>query len=85
MIGGLVAAVLFTVGRHLFGFYLAHAGTAGSFGAAGSLAVLMMWLYFCAAVFLLGAEVVAALNGTPSRDDNDTPLRVPVSDTATRR
>jgi membrane protein len=85
MIGGLVAAVLFTVGRHLFGLYLAHAGTAGSFGAAGSLAVLMMWLYFCAAVFLLGAEVVAVLNGTPSRDDSDTPLRVPVSDTATRR
>lgn len=58
--GGLVAAVLFTIGRHLFGLYLVHAGTAGSFGAAGSLAVLMMWLYFCAAVFLFGAEVAAA-------------------------
>ena len=67
--GGLIAAVLFTVDRHLFGIYLAHAGTAGSFGAAGSLAVLMMWLYFCAAaVFLLGAEVGAALSGTPVRD-----------------
>ncbi|QYD66993.1 YihY/virulence factor BrkB family protein [Paraburkholderia edwinii] len=58
--GGLVAAVLFTIGRHLFGLYLVHAGTAGAFGAAGSLAVLMMWLYFCAAVFLFGAEVAAA-------------------------
>lgn len=37
--GGFVAAVLFSIGRHLFGLYLAHAGTAGSFGAAGSLAV----------------------------------------------
>jgi membrane protein len=62
-VGGFVAALLFTVGRHLFVLYLAHAGTAGAFGAAGSLAVLMMWLYFCAVVFLLGAEVTAAIVG----------------------
>jgi membrane protein len=61
LVGGTVASLLFTVGRHLFSFYLAHAGTAGVFGAAGSLAVLMMWLYFCAAVFLFGAQVSAAL------------------------
>jgi membrane protein len=60
--GGLVAGVLFTIGRHLFGLYLIHAGTAGSFGAAGSLAVLMMWLYFCAVVFLFGAEVSGTLS-----------------------
>jgi membrane protein len=65
-VGGVTAAVLFTVGRHLFGLYLAHAGTANSFGAAGSLAVLMMWLYFSAAVFLLGAEVAAAMRGKQS-------------------
>jgi len=65
LVGGAVAAVLFSVGRHLFGLYLAHAGTAGAFGAAGSLAVLMMWLYFSAAVFLIGAEVTAILE--PSR------------------
>ncbi|MFT4438844.1 YihY/virulence factor BrkB family protein [Caballeronia sp. 15715] len=61
LVGGVVAAVLFSVGRHLFGLYLAHAATAGSFSAAGSLAVLMMWLYFSAAVFLIGAEVTALL------------------------
>jgi membrane protein len=61
LVGGVVAVVLFSVGRHLFGLYLAHAATAGSFGAAGSLAVLMMWLYFSAAVFLIGAEVTALL------------------------
>lgn len=60
-VGALVAAVLFTAGRYLFGFYLSHAGTANAFGAAGSLAVLMMWLYFSALVFLLGAETAAAL------------------------
>ncbi|MCP3711552.1 YihY/virulence factor BrkB family protein [Paraburkholderia sp. CNPSo 3274] len=59
--GGLVAALLFSAGRHVFGLYLAHAGTANEFGAAGSLAVLMMWLYFSAATFLLGAEVAASI------------------------
>jgi membrane protein len=66
LVGG---AVLFTVGRHLFGLYLAHAGTAGAFGAAGSLAVLMMWLYFCAIVFLFGAEVASALCQRPQAGD----------------
>ncbi|MBN3856628.1 YihY/virulence factor BrkB family protein [Paraburkholderia sp. Ac-20340] len=60
MVGGVVAAVLFSVGKKLFALYLAHAGMATAFGAAGSLAVLLMWLYFSAAVLLLGAEFSAA-------------------------
>jgi membrane protein len=59
-VGGIVAAVLFSAGKKLFALYLAHAGMATSFGAAGSLAVLLMWLYFSAAVLLLGAEFSAA-------------------------
>jgi membrane protein len=60
LIGAIVAAVLFSFGKKLFALYLAHAGTANAFGAAGSLAVLLMWLYFSAAVLLLGAEFAAA-------------------------
>ena len=60
LVGGAVAAVLFSAGKKLFALYLAHAGMANSFGAAGSLAVLLMWLYFSAAVLLLGAEFSAA-------------------------
>lgn len=59
MIGGLAAALLFSIGKHLFALYLSRAGTANTFGAAGSLAVILMWLYFSAAVFLLGAEIAA--------------------------
>jgi membrane protein len=59
LVGGLAAALLFSGGKNLFAFYLAHVGTASTFGAAGSLAVLLMWLYFSSAVFLLGAEVTA--------------------------
>jgi membrane protein len=60
LVGGAVAAVLFSAGKKLFALYLAHAGMANSFGAAGSLAVLLMWLYFSAVVLLLGAEFSAA-------------------------
>ncbi|GAC1620707.1 MAG: YihY/virulence factor BrkB family protein [Nevskia sp.] len=59
--GAIVAAVLFTAGKSLFGLYLARAGTANAFGAAGSLAVVLMWLFYSAAVFLFGAEYAAAL------------------------
>ncbi|WP_109479986.1 YihY/virulence factor BrkB family protein [Paraburkholderia sp. C35] len=60
LVGGAVAAALFSAGKKLFALYLAHAGMANSFGAAGSLAVLLMWLYFSALVLLLGAEFSAA-------------------------
>nr|WP_301290882.1 YihY/virulence factor BrkB family protein [Robbsia andropogonis] len=58
--GGFTSAFLFSAGKNVFSFYLAHAGTANSFGAAGSFAVVLMWLFYSAAVFLLGAEVMAS-------------------------
>ncbi|SAL18112.1 putative ribonuclease BN [Caballeronia peredens] len=58
-LGAAAAALLFEGGKRLFAFYLAHAGTANMFGAAGSLAIILMWLYYSAAVFLLGAELSA--------------------------
>ena len=58
-LGAFVATFLFSIGKHFLALYLAHAGTANAFGAAGSLAVVLMWLFFSAAVFLLGAEVAA--------------------------
>lgn len=62
-LGGGVAALLFSGGKKLFAMYLAHAGTASAFGAAGSLAVLLMWLYFSSAVLLVGAEFAAVRGG----------------------
>ncbi|HEX8989686.1 MAG TPA: YihY/virulence factor BrkB family protein [Rhodocyclaceae bacterium] len=59
--GGLAGAALFAVGKHLFAVYLADAANTSVFGAASSLAVLMMWLFFSAAAFLVGAEFAAAL------------------------
>ena len=55
-IGALVTAVLFEVGKLLIGLYLGKSGLTQSFAAAGSLVVLLAWVYYAAQVFLLGAE-----------------------------
>ena len=55
-IGAAVTALLFTLGKSLIGFYLGKAGVASAFGAAGSLIVLLLWVYYSAQIFLLGAE-----------------------------
>src|SRR6185503_4831113 len=53
--GALLAAVLLTIGKHLLGLYLGRAAFADPFGAAGSLVVLVMWVYYAVQAFLLGA------------------------------
>jgi membrane protein len=55
-VGAAVTALLFEVGKLLIGLYLGTTGVASSFGAAGSLVVLLVWVYFSAQIFLLGAE-----------------------------
>ena len=55
-VGAAVTALLFTVGKFLIGLYIGRSAVASSFGAAGSLAVVMIWVYYSAQIFLLGAE-----------------------------
>ncbi|HMC15235.1 MAG TPA: YihY/virulence factor BrkB family protein [Albitalea sp.] len=55
-VGALVTAALFTVGKYLIGLYIGKSGVASSFGAAGSLVVLLLWVYYSAQIFLMGAE-----------------------------
>jgi membrane protein len=55
-IGAAVTALLFTIGKSLIGVYLGRSGIASAFGAAGSLIVLLLWVYYSAQIFLLGAE-----------------------------
>jgi membrane protein len=55
-VGGTVTAVLFLVTKYLFGFFLSLADPGSAFGAAGSLAVIMIWVYASAMVVFLGAE-----------------------------
>jgi membrane protein len=55
-VGGLVTAVLFNIGKFAFGFYLGKSAFAFVYGAAGSLLVLLLWAYYSAQIFLIGAE-----------------------------
>ena len=55
-IGAAVTAALFAVGKFLIGLYLGRSSVASAFGAAGSVVVMMVWVYYSAQVFLLGAE-----------------------------
>jgi membrane protein len=55
-VGASVTALLFEIGRFLISLYLGKTSVAAGFGAAGSLVVLLVWVYFSAQIFLLGAE-----------------------------
>ena len=55
-LGALTTALLFTVGRFLIGLYIGKSGVASGFGAAGSIAIVFVWVYYSAQIFLLGAE-----------------------------
>ena len=56
-LGAAVTSVLFVAGKILIGLYLGAAGVASAYGAVGSLAVLLLWLYYASQIFLFGAEL----------------------------
>jgi membrane protein len=55
-VGGFVTTLLFVVGKFLIGLYLGKSDVGSSFGAFGSLVIVMVWTYYSAQIFLLGAE-----------------------------
>ena len=69
-VGSFVTAVLFTTGKYLIGLYLGKASVGSAYGAAGSLVAVLVWVYYSAQIFLLGAEfthVYAKMEGSRSR------------------
>ena len=54
--GAFVTAVLFTIGQQLIGLYLGQSSMASSYGAAGSVMILLLWVYYSCQILLLGAE-----------------------------
>ncbi|MDD8026399.1 MAG: YihY/virulence factor BrkB family protein [Acidobacteriota bacterium] len=88
-IGAAVTSLLFTIGKFLIGLYLGKSALTSAFGAAGSLVVMLVWVYYSAQIFLMGAEftwayaltfgsrktqpVPAAAPAVPSQTSNNRP------------
>jgi hypothetical protein len=58
--GGLITAALFTLGKTAIGYYLGQASVGSAYGAAGSLVVLLVWVYYSALIMFFGAEFTHA-------------------------
>jgi membrane protein len=79
-IGAAVTSLLFTAGKFLIGVYIGSSGIASVFGAAASLVVVLLWVYYSAQIFLLGAEFTwvyahkfGSRKGIASADASDAP------------
>lgn len=57
MVGALVTSILFNAGKSLIGWYLGSSAIASAYGAAGSLIVVLLWVYYSSQIFLFGAEI----------------------------
>ena len=64
LFGALVGALLFTLGKQAFAWYLSTAAVVSAYGAAGSLVVLLMWIYFTSAILLYAAACARAYGAT---------------------
>lgn len=58
-VGSLVTTFLFTLGKYLIGFYLGNSSVNSAYGAAGSLVIILIWVYYSTVIFLFGAELTS--------------------------
>jgi membrane protein len=82
-IGAAVTALLFELGKLLIGLYLGKSGLTESFAAAGSLVVLVAWVYYASQIFLLGAEFTkvyadahGSLSGRKAQQSTEAAARI---------
>ncbi|MES1240287.1 MAG: YihY/virulence factor BrkB family protein [Acidobacteriota bacterium] len=78
-LGSVLTALLFVVGKTLIGLYLGHTTVASAYGAAGSLVVVLVWVYYSSLIFFFGAELtrVHSRHFRPLRQPEDGAVRVP--------
>jgi membrane protein len=84
-VGAVATAILFMIGKSLIGLYIGRSSVGSAFGAAGSLAVLLVWIYYSAQIVLLGAEftrVYANRFGAKVRPSDEA---MPAHEAAARR
>ena len=78
-IGAAVTALLFELGKFGLGFYLGRASTASSFGAAGSVVLLLLWVYYASCILLFGAEFTQVYARETGHEIKPTAGAVPVT------
>lgn len=71
-VGATATALLFTIGKFLIGLYLGKAAVGSAYGAAGSLVVVIVWVYYSALIFLFGAEFTHVLDSTGRKQTGQT-------------
>lgn len=86
-VGAIFTAVLFTLGKTLIGIYLGRASIGSSYGAAGSLILILVWIYYSAQIFFMGAEftrVYATEHGSHRKEKlaTETESSAPLSEPA---
>jgi membrane protein len=59
-VGAVITAILFVAGKSLIGWYIGSSAVASTYGAAGGLIVLLLWVYYTSQIFLFGAELARA-------------------------
>lgn len=84
VVGAVVTAILFTIGKSMTGWYLGSSAVASSYGAAGGLIVLLFWVYYSAQTFLLGAEFTRAYATSRGRGPVEDTTRVDAAATEHR-
>lgn len=57
LLGALVTSVFFTIGKYAIGLYLGYAGISSAYGAAGSVVMLMVWVYYTSIILFVGAKI----------------------------
>jgi membrane protein len=76
ILGAVVTTALFTAGKSLIAMYIGSSATVSSYGAAGALIALLLWVYYSAQIFLLGAEFTKAYANSRDHKSNAGATRV---------
>jgi membrane protein len=84
-VGAVATAILFMIGKYLIGLYIGKASVGSAFGAAGSLAVLLVWIYYSAQIVLLGAEFTRVYANRFGEKVRPSPQAVPAQEAAAAR
>jgi membrane protein len=77
-----MTSLFFTIGKSLIGLYLGKSEVGLAYGAAGSLIVILLWVYYASQIFLFGAEFTAVYAASHGSQLKPTPNALPTRDDA---